>query len=330
MKIYYDGDANLEDLEKETVAVIGYGIQGRAQSLNLRDSKINVVVSNREDSYYEQAVKDGFKVYSIDEAVNQASIVMMLIPDQAQGEVFDEYIKPNLKEGSMLVVAHGYSIRFNKVICPSTIDVTLLAPRFPGDVLRNNYLKNKGTLAFFDEYHDFTGNAKKRGLALAKAIGFTKAGLIEVSLKEETEIDLFIEQFLIPSFLKTIQTGFDVLVENGYTPEIALMELFTSGEIMGLLSEGTKVGMYQSFQNNTSPTCQFGVKESFDRIITEKSKETAKKVLSEIVSGDFSRRLEEEAKSGYSKLKDFNKKNNESKLIKTQEELLRMIGDKEV
>lgn len=325
MKIYYDHDADLKVLENETVGIIGYGIQGRAQALNLRDSKINVMVSNVKDKYYEQAIKDGFEVHLLDDLVKKSSIIMMLIPDQAHKEVFDNYIKPNLRNGSMLVVAHGYSVRFNQFICPENIDLILLAPRFPGGILRRNYLDNKGTLAFFDVYKNPTHKAKQRGLALAKAIGFTKAGLMHVTLEEETEIDLFIEQFLIPSFLNIIQTGFDVLVKKGYTPEIALMELFESGEIIGLLSEGTKVGMYKSFQKNTSPTCQFGVKESFDRIITEKSKEIAEKILNEIKNGDFSKRLENEAKAGYPSLKAFNKNNVENNLSKTQERLLDIL-----
>jgi len=325
MKIYYDKDADLKELENETVGIIGYGIQGRAHALNLRDNKVNVIVSNRKDSYYEQAVKDGFEVHSVDELAKKATIVVMLIPDQAQKEVFDNHVKPNLKEGSMLTVAHGYSIRFNQVVCPDNIDAILLAPRFPGGVLRKNFLEGKGTSAFFDVVKDFTGKAEKRGLALARAVGFTKEGLLNVSLKEETEVDLFIEQFLIPSVLKTIQTGFDVLVENGYTPEVAITELFSSGEIIGLLSEGTKIGMYQSFQKNTSPTCQFGVKESFDRLVNEKSRETAQKILEEIKEGDFTQRLEKEEKEGYPTLKEFNKKNVEGKFSKTQESFMKIL-----
>lgn len=331
VKRYYDKDADLKELENETVLVIGYGIQGRAQSHNLRDSKVKVEVTNMKDSYYEQAIKDGIKICPIEEcgqAVKKASIIMMLIPDQSQQGVFDKYVKPNIKEGSMLMVAHGYSIRFRQVIPPKNIDIILLAPRFPGGVVRDNYLKRKGTLAFFDVYQDFTGKAEKRGLALAKAIGYTKAGLMNVSLKEETEVDLFIEQFLIPSFLNTIQTGFDVLAEKGYTPEIALMELFSSGEIIGLLKEGIDVGMYRAFQKNTSPTCQFGVKESFNRIITGQTKETAKKVLKEIVDGDFSNRLKQEAKEGYPTLKAFNESNNKNKLAKTQEELSKILDER--
>jgi len=324
LRIYHDSEANLKELENETVGIIGYGIQGRNQALNLRDSKINVIVSNRKDSYYELAIKDGFKVHSAEELAKKASIIMMLIPDQAQRDIFEK-IKEHIKQGSMLVVAHGYSIRFRQLVPPKDIDVILLAPRFPGGIVRKNYLANKRTLAFFDVYQDFTGNAKKRGLALAKAIGFNT---IEVPLKEETEVDLFIEQFLIPSFLNTIQTGFDVLTENGYTPEVALMELYTSGEIIGLLKEGINTGLYKVFQKNTSPTCQFGVKESFNRIITDKTKETAEKILKEIKEGDFSNRLKQEAKEDYSTLKEFNEKNNQSKLIKTQEELLNMIKNK--
>jgi len=327
LKIYYEKDADIKDLANETVGIIGYGIQGRNQAFNLRDNKINVIISNKKDSYCEQAIKDGFEVYDLEELVKKASIIMMLIPDQAHGNIFKK-IKGNLNRCSMLVVAHGYSIRFKKVVPPKNIDVIMLAPRFPGAVLRKNFIENKGTLAYFNVYQDFTKRAQKRGLSLANAIGFTKGGtgILGVTLEEETEVDLFIEQFLIPSFLNTIQTGFDVLAENGYTPEITLMELYTSGEIIGLLKEGIESGLYKAFQNNTSPTCQFGVEESFNRIITENTKETAEIILKEIKSGDFSKRLEEDAKKGYSKLKEFNKKNNQNNLSKVQQELSKIIN----
>ncbi len=326
-KMYFEKDADIKDLENEKVGIIGYGIQGRNQAFNLRDNKINVIISNKKDSYCEQAIKDGFEVYNLEELVKKASIIMMLIPDQAQGDIFEK-IKVKLNQGTMLVVAHGYSIRFKKVVPPKNIDVIMLAPRFPGAVLRKNFIENKGTLAYFDVYQDFTKSAEKRGLSLANAIGFTRggSGILGVTLEEETEVDLFIEQFLIPSFLNTIQTGFDVLAESGYTPEITLMELYTSGEIIGLLKEGIESGLYKAFQNNTSPTCQFGVKESFNRIITENTKETAEIILKEIKSGDFSKRLDEDAIKGYPKLKEFNKKNNQNNLSIAQQELSKIIN----
>ena len=327
IKKYYKKQTNIQILNDEIVGIIGYGIQGQNQALNLRDNKIDVIVSNKNDSYCEKAIQDGFKVYDIEKLVEKASIIMMLIPDQAQGDVFNK-IEPYLSSNSMLVVAHGYSIRFKKIIPPSNIDVVMLAPRFPGAVLRKNFLEDKGTLAYFNVYQDYTKNAKARGLALADAIGFTNGdtGILDVTLEEEAEIDLFIEQFLIPSFLNTIQTGFDVLVDNGYTPEITLMELYTSGEIIGLLNEGIESGLYNAFQNNTSPTCQFGVKESFNRIITEKTKETAETILKEIKSGDFSKRLDQDAIKGYPKLKEFNKKNNQNNLSKVQLKLSKIIN----
>lgn len=317
------GNMDLDDFKKEKVAIIGYGIQGNAQAHNLRDSGVDVLVSNRKDSYYEQAIKDGFKVYPIEEAVKNSTINLMLIPDQSQREVFNDLIKPNIKEGSMLVVAHGYSITYNKIDCPKNIDIVLLAPRFPGRVIRENYLKGEGTLAFFDVYRDFTKTAERRGLNLSKATGLTK--LLNVKLKEETHIDLFIEQFLIPSFLKTIQTGYDVLTEKGYNPEIALLELFSSGEILELLDNGRKVGMYKSFQQNTSPTCQYGVQQSFNKIITDETKKTAEKILEEIRNGDFAARLQKESEQGYLNLKAFNKKNLEGELSKVQLKLSNLI-----
>jgi len=326
IKKYYKNDSDIQLLEKEIVGIIGYGIQGQNQALNLRDNNINVIVSNKKDSYCDKAINDGFNVYDIEDLVDKATIIMMLIPDQAQGEVFNK-IEPYINEKSMLVVAHGYSIRFEKIIPPKNIDVVMLAPRFPGAVLRKNFLDGKGTLAYFNVYQNYTKNAKDRGLALANAIGFTngKTGILEVTLEEETEIDLFIEQFLIPSFLNTIQTGFDVLVENGYSPEISLMELYTSGEIIGLLEEGIKTGLYQSFLNNTSPTCQFGVKESYNKIITQETKERAQVILTEIINKKFSIKLDKDARNGYAELNKFNKKNIQNSLTKTQNKISQLL-----
>lgn len=326
IKLYREKDTEVNIMENEVVGIIGYGIQGRNQALNLRENSVNVVVYNRKDDYYQQAIDDGFKVLSLEELANRSTIIMMLVPDQGQGIIFDE-IKPHIRKGSMLVVAHGYSIRFNMLSIKDEIDVILLAPRFPGGVLRANFLNNEGTLAFFDVYKDYTGNAKERGLALAKAIGFIKgsSGIVQVSLKEETEIDLFIEQFLIPSFLNTIQTGFDVLAGDGYTPEIALIELFYSGEIIGLLENGLKAGLYDSFQQNTSPTCQFGVMQSFNKIITPEIRQTAETILEKIKNGEFTKKLEKESNSEYPNLKQFNKQNRENELSKTQKVLSKIL-----
>ena len=326
LNIHYKKDADIKSLNTETVGIIGYGIQGRNQAFNLRDNKINVIISNKKDSYCEQAIEDGFEVFELEELVKKSTIIMMLIPDQAHEDIF-ESIKGKLNQSTMLVVAHGYSIRFKKIAIPKNIDVIMLAPRFPGAVLRKNFIENKGTLAYFNVFQDFTKYAKKRGLSLANAIGFMNGGtgILDVSLEEETEVDLFIEQFLIPSFLNTIQTGFDVLSDNGYTPEIILMELYTSGEIIGLLKEGIESGLYKAFQNNTSPTCQFGVKESFNRIITENTKEVAETIIKEIKSGDFSQRLDKDAKKGYPELKEFNRKNNQNNLSKVQQNLSKIM-----
>lgn len=325
VKIYKDDEADSETIKNEVVGIIGYGIQGRNQALNLRESGVNVLVYNRKDKYYDQAIEDGFEVLSIEEVVKNSTILLFLIPDQAQKDVFNNHIRPHVKSGTMLVVAAGYSIRFNQIKDLEGLDVVLLAPRFPGQVIRKNYLEGKGTLAFFDVHQDFTGNAEKRGLSLAKAIGLTKAGLMKVSLVEEAEVDLFIEQFLIPSYLNTIQSGFDLLVRRGYTPEVAMLELFSSEEIIGLLSEGTRGGLYETFQTHTSPTCQFGVKESFNKIITSQTQATAEDVLNNILSGDFTNRLERENDTGYLTLKRFNESNNVNNFSKTFKELMRRI-----
>ena len=323
---YFKKDSDIHLLNDEVVGIIGYGIQGQNQALNLRDNGINVIVSNKKDSYCQRAINDGFDVFDILDLVSNATIIMMLIPDQAQGSLFKK-LEPYFKENTMLVVAHGYSLRYKKVVPPKKMDVIMLAPRFPGAVLRHNFMNGKGTLAYFDVYQNYTMNAKSKGLALANGIGFMEGdtGILGVTVNEETEIDLFIEQFLIPSFLKTIQTGFDVLSSNGYSSEVSLLELYTSGEIVGLLDEGLKVGLYSAFQENTSPTCQFGVAESFDKVIDDDIKIIAENILKDIKEGVFVKRLDDEASEGYPKLKKFNRQNLANKLSITQKNLSKII-----
>ncbi len=324
-KVYYDEDADIKYLEKDNVLVIGYGSQGRAQALNLRDSNLGVVVANKKDSYHDLATKDGFDVKPIAEAVKDASIIFVLIPDQAHKDIFNEFIKPNIKEGAMLVFAHGYSLRFKQIEVSDKNDIILLAPRMPGFPIRNYYLDGGGAPAFFSVYQDATGMAEKKGLALCKALGFTKSGVMHISMDQEAELDLFIEQFLLPVFFKTIQTSFDVLVERGFDPIPVLMELYASGEIGELFLKATEQGIYQTFQKNASPTCQFGISESFGRLLPENIPQIANEVLDNIQNGDFAERLEKEAGAGYPKLNAFNDKNNSSLLTETQEKITKFL-----
>jgi ketol-acid reductoisomerase len=319
MKLSYSPeDMNLDHLKDQKVAVIGYGIQGRHQSQNLRDSGIEVLVHNRGDQYANKAREDGFIVYPIDQAVKESDIIMMLIPDGSQAKVYHEDVDPQIKDGSMLVTAHGYSITYGGLKPKPEIDVTLLAPRFPGQVIRENYLNGRGTLAFFDAYRDVTGTGKKRGLGLARAVGLTD--LLQVGLEEETHADLFIENFLIPRLRGTIEACYNVLVKAGISKEVAALEAYQSGEILGLLVDGFEEGMYEAFHNKTSPTCQYAVSEG-DKSVNAGAMQVGRAILEDIKSGGFARRLSEEESANYPQRNQFNQKNLDSGLSQILKEL---------
>ncbi len=319
MKTHFtEADFNLSHIQDQTVAVIGYGIQGRNQAQNLRDSGIDVLVHNRNDEFAKQAIDDGFRVYPIDQAVSKSDIILLLIPDGAQAKVYKEGIEPYIREGSMLVTAHGYSITFGGLKPKDGIDVTLLAPRFPGHIVRKNYLNGIGTLAFFDSYKDVTGSGEKRGLALAKGIGLTN--LLHVGLEEETHADLFIENFLIPRLRGTIESCYNILTTNGISPEVAALEAYQSGEILGLLTDGINLGLYESFHSRTSPTCQFGVSEGHDKV-NSNVMDDGQSIYEEIINGDFARKLAIEEKAGYPQKNKFNMQNLKSDFAQTLKNL---------
>jgi len=326
MKVFYEKDASIKYLNNKKIGIIGYGIQGRAQALNLRDSGLNVIIGNRKDRYNNRALEDCFDVMSIEEAAREADILLFLIPDQAQKEIYDKYIKANLNENNMLVFAHGYSINFEEIRPPKNIDICLMAPRMPGEPIRKYYLEGGGVPAFIDVHHDSSGNAWNLLLALCKGIGATKAGAMHVSFKEETETDLFIEQFLLPLLIKSIRISFDELTSKGFTPEALLMELYASGEIGDLILKAAKIGIYEVWQKNASPTCQFGIYNSLDNVLdTNKTKKIINNTINNIRNGSFVSELSDEAKSNYKNLNNYNQQNKNSLLSNTQQKLNKII-----
>ena len=327
MNMYYDKDAELEDIEDEHIAIIGYGIQGRAQALNMRDSGCNVIIGNIDDHYYQRAQEDGFEVTSIENAVKKASIIMVLIPDQAQEGVYKQCIQDNLDSDDMLIFAHGYSIHYSKIVPGGDIDICLMAPRMPGDPIREYYLNDGGVPAFVDVHQDSSGHAWKRLLAVSKAIGATKAGVMHISFKEETETDLFIEQFLLPLMIQGIRLAFDTLVEEGFTPEATLMELYASGEIGELFMRAANIGIYRVWQKHASPTCQFGISRSLEKVLpAESTKEKIREVIAGLRDGSFVNALSEEANSNYLSLKEYNANNENALIMLTQDKLKSIIN----
>jgi ketol-acid reductoisomerase len=286
-KIYYNGDANEKYLQGKTVAIIGYGSQGHAHAQNLRDSGVSVIVGLRQGKSWEQAEKDGFAVYSVREAAKQADIVMILLPDEKQPNVYKEEIEPELQPGNALVFAHGFNIHFSQIVPPEHVDVFLVAPKGPGHLVRRTYMEGAGVPALIAVHQDVTGAAKETALAYAKAIGATRAGVLETTFKEETETDLFGEQAVLCGGLTSlIKAGFETLVEAGYQPELAYFEcLHEMKLIVDLLYEGGLSWMRHSI----SDTAQWGDFISGPRIINDAGKAEMKKVLHDIQTGKFAK-----------------------------------------
>jgi ketol-acid reductoisomerase len=286
-KIYYDKDADIKVIRGKKVAIIGYGAQGRAQALNLRDSGVNVLVAELKDSpNYKQAVKDGFKPQTAKEVAQSADLIQMLTQDHVQPLVYEE-IKPYLKKGMALGFSHGFNIHFHQIVPPPDIDVFMVAPKGPGTLVREMYVQKKGVPCLVAVHQDYTKKAKKLALAYARAIGGTKAGVIETTFKEETETDLFGEQVVLcGGVTELIKAGFETLVSSGYQPEIAYFECLH--ELKLIVDLIYKYGI-QGMREVVSDTAEFGDYTRGKRIIDSRVREEMKKILAEIQSGEFAR-----------------------------------------
>jgi ketol-acid reductoisomerase len=286
--IYYDNDADIGILKDKKIAIIGYGSQGHAHALNLKDSGIDVIVGLRRDSLSRGiAEKEGLKVTTISEASEKGDIIMILIPDDRQGDLFQKEISPHLKEGDALAFAHGFNIHFGQIVPPTNIDVFMVAPKGPGHLVRRMYTEGKGVPCLLAIHQDFSGNAKGLGLAYAKGIGGTKGGVIKTTFKEETETDLFGEQaVLCGGVSELIKAGFDTLVEAGYQAEIAYFEcLHELKLIVDLIHEGGITKMRHSI----SDTARYGDLTRGSRIINKEIRNEMCRILREIQSGEFAR-----------------------------------------
>ena len=287
MKMYYDQDAKLEVLQGKTVAIVGYGSQGHAQAQNLRDSGVKVVVGLRQGKSWKQAEADGFEVYPVSEAVAVADLIQILLPDEQQAKVYKEEIEPNMKQGATLVFSHGFNIHYGQIVPSKDTDVVMVAPKSPGHLVRRTYEQGAGVPGLLAVYQDASGKAAETGLAYAKGIGCTRAGVIETTFKEETETDLFGEQaVLCGGATELVKAGFETLVEAGYQPEIAYFEcLHELKLIVDLMYEGGLSHMRYSI----SDTAQYGDFMSGKRVITDESRKAMKSVLTEIQNGEFAR-----------------------------------------
>jgi ketol-acid reductoisomerase len=295
--MYYDQDANLDLLAGKTVAIIGYGSQGHAHALNLKDSGVNVVVGLYSGSKsVKKAEEAGLKVLSVAEAAKTADWIMILLPDEVQKTIYQAEIEPHLSEGKVLFFAHGFNINFAQIIPPPTVDVVMVAPKGPGHLVRRTYEQGQGVPALFAVFQDASGQARDRAMAYAKGIGGTRAGVLETTFREETETDLFGEQVVLCGGLTAlIKAGFDTLVEAGYQPELAYFECLHEVKlIVDLIVEGGLAKMRDSISN----TAEYGDLTRGPRIVTDETRAEMRKILSEIQTGQFAREFVLENQAG--------------------------------
>ncbi len=320
LKIYLDKDIETDLIKSKKIAIIGFGSQGYGQSMNLKDSGCNVILGLRLGGKSDVKAKDyGFETMTISDAVKQADIIQILIPDELQAEVYESQIKPYLKSGQYLMFSHGFNIHYKKIVAPEDVNVIMVAPKGPGHTVRSEYLQGRGVPSLIAIYQNPSGNAKEIALSYASAIGAGRAGIIETTFREETETDLFGEQAVICGGVSAlIKTGFDVLVEAGYSPYMAYFEVLHEMKLLvDLINQGGLADMRYSISN----TAEYGDMTRGPKVIGEQSKQAMKDLLKDIQSGSFADEFLNEMKSGCKKFNELRKENAEHLIEKVGEEI---------
>ena len=296
-KMYYEKDCDFSVLTGKTVAVVGYGSQGHAHALNLKESGVSVIIGLYEGSKSAaKAKEDGFEVFNTDEAVKKADIVMLLVNDEKMAGIYNEKVAPNLRSGMTLCFAHGFNIHYKQIVPPGNVDVIMIAPKGPGHTVRSQFQEGKGVPNLIAVFQDASGKAKETALAWAKGIGGARAGILETTFKEETETDLFGEQTVLCGGVTALmKAGFDTLVKAGYQPESAYFECVHE---MKLIIDLVIKGGLSYMRYSISDTAEFGDYSVGDRIITDETKKEMQKVLAEIQSGEFAKKWIDENKNG--------------------------------
>jgi ketol-acid reductoisomerase len=325
VKMYYDDDADLKLLKGKTVAVIGYGSQGHAQAQNMRDSGVNVIIGQRPGGQnYDLAKSHGFKPVSAKEAAAKADIIQILLPDEKQASVYENEILAGLKAGKALVFSHGFNIHFGTITPPKDVDVYMVAPKGPGHLVRRVYVEGGGVPCLIAVQQNATGKAREVALAHAKAVGGTRAGVLETSFREETETDLFGEQVVLCGGLTSLITsGFETLVQAGYAPEIAYFECLHEVKLIVDLIYEKGIGM---MRYSISDTAEFGDLTRGPRVINDETRAEMKKILSEIQSGQFAREWILENQAGRPMFKALRRRGMEHQIEKVGKELRGMMS----
>lgn len=322
-KVYYDDSVNNEVLTDKVIAILGYGSQGHAHAQNLRDNGHQVIIGVRAGQSAEMAKADGFEVFEVDEAAKKADVVMILAPDEIQGDLYETQIKPYLEAGNALAFAHGFNIHFDVITPPKDVDVFLVAPKGPGHLVRRTFTQGFAVPALFAVYQDATGQATDLALAYAKGIGATRVGVLETTFKEETETDLFGEQAVLCGGLTSmIEAGFETLVEAGYQPELAYFEVCHE---MKLIVDLIYEGGFGKMRHSISNTAEYGDYVSGPRVITEQTKANMKVVLTDIQNGTFAKGFIEDNQQGFKAFKKMRADNAGHPIEAVGEELRKMM-----
>ncbi|PWU18351.1 MAG: ketol-acid reductoisomerase [Verrucomicrobia bacterium] len=302
MKLLKDSDATLDPLKGKTIAVLGYGNQGRAQALNLRDSGAHVIVGNRDDDYRNQAIADGFQALSIRKAAEAGDFLLVLTTDESQPGIWNEQIAPGVRADKTLVWASGYNVGYGLIPLPADVDVVMVAPRMTGNMVRALYEQGKGAIAQFAVNQDASGHARERVLALCKGMGLTRGGVFESSFREEAELDLFAEQVIWAGLTAWFVECFDIGVAQGFSPELMVMELYASGEASEILGAMSRNGFFKQMSHH-STTSQYGTLSRGPKFITDEMRQRAREILRrDIKGGAFVKEWSQEQAAGSARL----------------------------
>ncbi len=325
MKIYTDDDASLEPLTGKTAAILGYGNQGRAQALNLRDSGVNVLVGNRQDKYLGQAKADGFEPVPVLDAARAADFLFVLTTDESQPQIWHEQIAPGVTAGNTLVWASGYNVGYGLIQPPSDVDVVLVAPRMTGNMVRILFENGKGAMAQVAVHQDATGEAWARMMAVAKGIGTTRGGVFESSFREEAELDLFAEQVVWAGLVAWFEECFKLGVENGFSPGLMVLELYASGEASEILGMMAKNGFYKQMTHH-STTSQYGTLTRAPRLLNDEIRARMRETLVDgIKGGAFVKEWSEEQAAGSKILAKIKEKALHGRMSEAEETVIQLV-----
>jgi len=325
MEAYYDPDASLEVLRHRTLGIIGYGNQGRAQALNLRDSGLEVMIGGLRDETASQAERDGFAVRSVAEVAERADVLALLIPDEVQREVYADVLSTRLRAGQTLDFAHGYNIRFGLIVPPADVDVIMVAPRMIGTMVREAFARGSGAPAYIAVAQDASGHALETALAWARGIGATRAGAFKTTFAQETELDLFQEQALWPLLCRTMMMAYEILAEDGFPPEMVALEMYGSEEAAEIFREMARVGFFKQMRLH-SQTSQYGTLSRARAVpFAKQMRAFMKSALARIRDGRFDREWRREQAAGYPVFKKLRAEADAHPLNQAEAEMRRLM-----